>query len=72
MSDSNPPPASEGAYDIPLHRKIAWAARELWEKYGRPEGRDRQLWRAAKRMVCREGSWNDGMGAGTGSRRMRA
>jgi hypothetical protein len=35
----------------PLHEKIAAAAEQLWHGYGRPEGRDVEIWLEAERQV---------------------
>jgi hypothetical protein len=35
----------------PLEQKIAGAAEELWRGYGRPKGRDVEIWLEAERQV---------------------
>lgn len=35
----------------PLHDEIAVRAYELWEGYGRPEGRDTEIWLEAERQL---------------------
>jgi len=35
----------------PLHDEIAQQARTLWEHYGRPEGRDQEIWLEAERQL---------------------
>jgi hypothetical protein len=35
----------------PLETRISRQARELWENYGRPEGRDLSIWLEAERQV---------------------
>ncbi len=35
----------------PLEQKIAAAAEELWRGYGRPEGRDVEIWLEAERQI---------------------
>lgn len=36
---------------LPLHDNIAARARELWEGYGRPAGRDVEIWLEAERQL---------------------
>lgn len=36
---------------IPLQEEIAACARELWLRYGRPVGRDEQIWLEAERQL---------------------
>ena len=33
------------------HEEVARRARELWEQYGRPAGRDEQIWLEAERQL---------------------
>lgn len=35
----------------PLHEETARAARELWVSYGRPSGRDEEIWLEAERQL---------------------
>lgn len=35
----------------PTHEEIAGRAQELWEKYGRPSGRDQEIWLEAERSL---------------------
>lgn len=41
------------------HEQISRLAHELWEKEGRPEGRDAEHWQTAKRMA-ETGETSDG------------
>ena len=36
---------------VPLHDETSSRARELWEKYGRPVGRDQEIWLEAERQL---------------------
>jgi hypothetical protein len=36
------------------HEEISRRARELWEKQGRPQGRDQDIWFEAERSLLRE------------------
>ncbi|HWA86304.1 MAG TPA: DUF2934 domain-containing protein [Opitutus sp.] len=35
----------------PTHEEIARRAQDLWEKYGRPSGRDQEIWLEAERSL---------------------
>ncbi len=35
----------------PTHEEISHKARELWENYGRPAGRDEEIWFEAERAL---------------------
>lgn len=35
----------------PSHEDISRRARELWERHGRPEGRDQEIWLEAERQL---------------------
>lgn len=35
----------------PTHEEISQKARELWENYGRPAGRDEEIWFEAERAL---------------------
>jgi hypothetical protein len=50
---SNTVPTAEPAdvRQIPLHQETSQRARELWEKYGQPYGRDQEIWLEAERQV---------------------
>ncbi len=37
--------------ELPLHAAISHQAHSLWEKYGRPEGRDVAIWVEAERQI---------------------
>ena len=45
-----------GDHHNPDHERIARKAHELWEAEGRPEGRHRDHWDAAKEIVALEDS----------------
>lgn len=45
--------------DDERHEHISRLAHELWEKEGRPEGRDAEHWQAARRLI--EASEAEGM-----------
>lgn len=50
---------------IPLQDRISDQARQLWENYGRPHGRDVEIWLEAERQVLGADSQvNAGAGAG--------
>jgi hypothetical protein len=36
---------------LPLHDAISRQAQKLWERYGRPQGRDDEIWREAEQQV---------------------
>jgi len=36
----------------PTHDQITTRAKEIWEKYGRPEGRDEEIWLEAERQLA--------------------
>jgi hypothetical protein len=36
---------------LPLHESIATRAYELWDRYGRPPGRDVEIWLEAERQL---------------------
>ena len=44
-------PAPNQTRTLPLHDAISAQARQLWERYGRPAGRDEEIWREAERQV---------------------
>jgi len=52
-ADQNPVPlpSEQQAQARPLHRNIAERARRLWENYGRPEGRDVEIWLEAENQL---------------------
>ncbi|MDX2185850.1 MAG: DUF2934 domain-containing protein [Opitutaceae bacterium] len=35
----------------PLHEEISERARDLWQRYGQPEGRDEEIWLEAERQL---------------------
>ncbi len=43
--------ASGGLRTQPLQEKITRAARDLWQRYGSPAGRDEEIWLEAERQV---------------------
>jgi len=50
---------------MPLHDDISARARELWEKYGRPTGRDEEIWLEAERQLLGADSQVRKVGAGS-------
>lgn len=49
-----PPEAAPGSPNLrtrPLHEEISHRARELWQSYGCPAGRDEQIWLEAERQL---------------------
>lgn len=44
-------PSTVGARQTVTHEEISRQAQELWEKYGRPTGRDEEIWLEAERAV---------------------
>lgn len=60
-------PATEPAdlRRVPLHDEISTRARELWEKYGRPAGRDEAIWLEAERQLLGVDSQVRKVGAGS-------
>jgi hypothetical protein len=46
---SHPVPADTRT--LPLHDSISRQAAKLWERYGRPQGRDDEIWLEAERQV---------------------
>lgn len=44
-------PAAADLRNRPLQEEIAACARELWLRYGRPAGRDEQIWLEAERQL---------------------
>jgi hypothetical protein len=53
VSPSTPatPTASAETRQRPLEEDIARRAKELWERYNRPSGRDEQIWLEAERQL---------------------
>lgn len=47
----NPTTAPADVRHVPLHDEIANHARTLWEHYGRPVGRDLEIWLEAERQL---------------------
>lgn len=45
------PAASTETRQRPLEEDIARRAKELWERYNRPSGRDEQIWLEAERQL---------------------
>jgi hypothetical protein len=45
------PSAPVNSRQHPTDTEIASRARQLWEGYGRPEGRDEQIWLEAERQL---------------------
>jgi len=39
------------AHSAPTHEEISRRAQELWESYGRPVGRDEEIWLEAERNL---------------------
>ncbi|HVU25802.1 MAG TPA: DUF2934 domain-containing protein [Opitutus sp.] len=48
--NSNPPIPRENLQNVALHDEIARQAYALWERYGRPAGRDVAIWLEAERQ----------------------
>ena len=49
---TNPPATvADNRHTAPLHSDIAQCATELWIEYGRPEGRDVEIWLEAERRL---------------------
>jgi hypothetical protein len=48
---SLPTPADFDPRTVPLHLEISRQAHALWEKYGRPSGRDVAIWLEAEQQV---------------------
>ncbi len=46
-----PLPSEQRAQTRPLQSDIAERARQLWESYGRPSGRDVEIWLEAERQL---------------------
>jgi hypothetical protein len=40
-----------GSLAYPTQESISQRARELWERYGRPDGRDNEIWLEAERQL---------------------
>jgi len=53
MPASQPPspPTPPDTRTLPLHQEISRQAHALWEGYGRPDGRDVDIWREAEKQV---------------------
>lgn len=52
VAPTHPQPAAQPDLRTqPLHEEIARAARELWVLYGRPSGRDEEIWLEAERQL---------------------
>jgi hypothetical protein len=49
-------PSSVSARETVTHEEISRHAQELWEKYGRPVGRDEEIWLEAERLLQHRGS----------------
>lgn len=56
-NETNPPdppaasPAPKDVRNVSVHDEIAREARCLWERYGKPAGRDEMIWLEAERQV---------------------
>lgn len=44
-------PREEAPAPRPSHDKVSRRAKELWEKYGKPVGRDEEIWLEAERAL---------------------
>jgi hypothetical protein len=53
MNNQDSPLSASTATQPPTHEEISGRAQELWEKYGRPEGRDEEIWLEAERELQR-------------------
>jgi hypothetical protein len=53
MNETTPSvsPTSASSRLQPTHDEIARRAQDLWEKYGRPSGRDQEIWFEAERSL---------------------
>ena len=49
MNDVTSTPVS--ASQTPSHEQISEKAKQLWENYGRPDGRDEEIWLEAERLL---------------------
>lgn len=49
-------PSSVSARQTASHEEISRQAQELWEKYGRPTGRDEEIWLEAERLLQNRGN----------------
>jgi hypothetical protein len=53
MNNQDSPLSASTTAQPPTHEEISRRAQELWEKYGRPEGRDEDIWLEAERELQR-------------------
>jgi hypothetical protein len=61
MENDPPIPNPAPTRALPLHDAIAVRAYQLWEGYGRPEGRDVEIWLEAERQLLgADGAVNNG------------
>lgn len=60
MNNSNSPFSASLTAQLPTHEETSRRAQELWEKYGRPSGRDDEIWLEAERELQQNASSGPG------------